>query len=206
MDQKITGAMIKALRQKHRLTQAQLAQRLHISDKTVSKWENGKGCPDISLLEPIAAAFDITVSELMTGRAVSNVNVAANMLRSHFYVCPVCQNVIHAMGEAAIACHGLPLTPARPKPADEAHSLSVETVEDEYFITVPHPMGKGHYVTFLAAMGGDRLQLVRLYPEGSAEARFKMNGVRRVFFYCSRHGLFYQDIKFPRRSLAQTVK
>ena len=102
MNQYVTGAMIRGLREKQKLTQAELAEKLFVSDKTVSKWESGKGYPDITLLEPIAKVFGVSVAELLSGRAVSNVNVSSNMLRSKFYVCPVCGNVIHTMGEAAI--------------------------------------------------------------------------------------------------------
>ena len=204
MNQYVTGAMIKALREKNRLTQAQLAQKLHISDKTVSKWENGKGFPDISLLEPIAQAFGISVSELMAGKAVSNINLSANMLRSKFYVCPVCSNAIHAMGEAVIHCHGVPLVPALPEMSDEGHKIFVEGVEDEYYVRVEHDMTKKHYISFLAALSPDSLQLVKLYPEGNAEARFKIRGVKRILCYCNQDGLFYVDVKkaFDARPLA----
>lgn len=195
MNQYVTGAMIKSLREKKNLTQAQLAEKLHVSDKTVSKWETGKGYPDISLLEAIAGAFDISVAELLAGHAVSNVNVCGNMLRSQFYICPVCGNVIHTLGEAAISCHGVLLSPQQAEPADDAHPIAIEPVEDEYFVTVSHPMTKGHHISFIAALSPDRLQLVKLYPEGNAEARFKMNMVRRVYYYCNREGLFYKDLR-----------
>lgn len=132
MDQYVTGATIRALRESKGLTQAQLAERLFVSDKTVSKWENGKGYPDISLLESIAEALDVSVAELLSGRVARNANVSANMLRSGFCVCPVCGNVIHSMGGAAIACHGVQLTPAEAEPSDEKHMILIEGVEDEY--------------------------------------------------------------------------
>ena len=194
MNQYITGTIIRELREKNRLTQAELAEKLFVSDKTVSKWENGKGYPDISLLEPIAKVFGISVSELVSGKAVSNVNVSANMMRSKFYVCPVCGNVLHSMGEAAISCHGVMLTPAQAESADERHGLSIEYVEDEYYVRIDHPMTKQHYISFLAALSPDKLQLIKLYPEGNAEGRFKVNGVKRIYFYCNRDGLFYADV------------
>ena len=83
MNQYVTGAIIRELREKSGLTQSELAEKLYVSDKAVSKWENGKGYPDISLLEPIAAVFGISIAELVSGKAVSNVNVSANMLRSN---------------------------------------------------------------------------------------------------------------------------
>lgn len=194
MDQYVTGAMIRSLREKRRLTQAQLAELLFISDKTVSKWENGKGYPDISLLEPIAGVFGISVAELLSGRAVNNVNVSANMLRSRFYVCPVCGNVIHTMGEAVICCHGIQLTPCEPEPADERHIILIEGSEDEYYVRIDHSMTKDHFISFAAALSPDRIQMVKLYPEGNAETRFQMRGVKRIVYFCNRDGLFVTDV------------
>lgn len=194
MNQYVTGAMIRELREKQKLTQAELAEKLFVSDKTVSKWESGKGYPDIALLEPIAKVFGVSVAELLSGRAVSNVNVCANMLRSKFYVCPVCGNVIHTMGEAAISCHGVMLAPAQAESADERHPISIEYVEDEYYVRIEHPMTKQHYISFMAALSPDKLQMIKLYPEGNAEGRFKVNGVKRIYFYCNRDGLFYADV------------
>ncbi len=194
MNQYVTGAIIRELREKKQLTQAELAETLFVSDKTVSKWENGKGYPDLSLLEGLAAALDVSVSELLSGKAVSNVNVSANMMRSKFYVCPVCGNAIHAMGEAVIHCHGVPLTPAQAEETDENHMIFIEGVEDEYFVRIEHPMTKSHYISFVAALSPDRLQMVKLYPEGNAEARFKTSMVKKIFFYCNRDGLFFIDV------------
>ena len=190
MNQYVTGAVIRELREKSRMTQARLAEKLGVSDKTVSKWETAKGYPDITLLEPIAEAFRISVTELISGNTVFNSNVSANMLRSRFYVCPVCGNAIHSMGEAAIHCHGILLTPLEAEPADERHRLFIERVEAEYYVRIDHSMTKDHYISFVAAASSDEMQMVKLYPEGNAEARFKIRGVRRIFFYCNRDGLF----------------
>ena len=194
MNQYITGAIIKELREKKQLTQAELAEKLYVSDKTVSKWENGNGYPDISLLEPIAKIFDVSITELLSGRAVSNRNVSANMLRSKFYVCPVCGNAIHTMGEAVINCHGVLLTPAQPEHTDEHHQIFIEGVEDEYYVRIEHEMTKSHFISFAAAVSPDTIQMTKLYPEGNAEVRFKTRAVKRIFFYCNRDGLFYVDV------------
>lgn len=190
MNQYVTGAVIKELREKYHLTQAELAEKLNVSDKTVSKWETAKGYPDISLLEPIARVFGISVTELISGNAVSNVNVSANMMRSKFYVCPVCGNSIHSMGEAVIQCHGIILAPCQAEETDENHKIFIERVEDEYYIRIEHDMTKEHYISFIAALSSDKLQMFKLYPEGNAEARVKINGVKKILFYCNRDGLF----------------
>ena len=158
------------------LTQKELADKIGVSDKTVSKWETGKGLPDITLLEPLAGALGVSVSELLAGEFRVNTNRAGNMLRSKFYVCPVCGNVIHTLGEAAISCHGVLLAPQQAEPADDAHPIAIEPVEDEYFVTVSHPMTKGHHISFIAALSPDRLQLVKLYPEGEAQTRLQLRG------------------------------
>lgn len=194
MDQYVTGAAIKALREAAKLTQSQLAERLSVSDKTVSKWETGRGYPDITLLEPIAAALRVSVAELLSGRTVVNTNVSANMRRCHFYVCPLCGNVLHSMGQAAVSCHGVTLPPLEVEEAEGSHAITVEAVEDEYLVTASHPMTRQHHLLFLAAVSDDRLQLIRLYPEGPAQTRIQRGGVRAVYACCNRDGLFKQDL------------
>ncbi|MBR6309409.1 MAG: helix-turn-helix domain-containing protein [Lachnospiraceae bacterium] len=194
MNQYVTGAVIRALREKNKLTQYELADRLGVSDKTISKWETGKGYPDITLLEPIADAFRVSVTELISGNTVTNANVSANMMRSKFYVCPVCGNVIHSMGEAVITCHGIALTPLEEEQSDERHMILIERIEDEYYVRIEHSMTKEHYISFIAAAGSDSVQMVKLYPEGSAAARFKISGVKKILFFCNRDGLFSQDM------------
>ena len=190
MDKYVTGAVTRRLRENKKLTQEELAQRIHVSGKAVSKWETGQGFPDISLLEPLAQALGLSVIELLSGEDVRNRNPHADMRKSRFYVCPVCGNVIRSVGEAVISCCGVSLPPVTPEDADEEHPIRVERVEDEYYVTVEHPMTKEHYISFLAAVSDQGVQFVKLYPEGSAEARFKRSGVRKLYAYCNRHGLF----------------
>ena len=190
MDRYLTGATIKALREKQGLTQAQLAERLAVSDKAVSKWETGAGYPDITLLEPIAEALRVSVAELLAGAALENANVGANMLKSCFYVCPVCGNSIHAMGEAHVSCHGIVLPPLAPEPVDTGHAVRVTCEADELFVQVEHAMSKLHHIVFLPAVSPDCVQIARLYPEGPAEAHFKRSGVGCLYLYCNRDGLF----------------
>lgn len=189
MDNYVTGSTIKRLRERKNLTQAQLAERLDVSPKTISKWETAKGLPDISLLGAIASALDISVMELMSGDTVINGNVSANMLRSKIYVCPVCGNVINSVGEAVISCCGITLPPLEAEAADEAHRAKLERIEDEWYIEISHEMTKSHYISFIAYVTSDKFELAKLYPEGNAEARFKVKGRGHLYFYCNRHGL-----------------
>ena len=190
MDRYVTGAAIRRLREKKKLTQEELAERIFVSGKTVSKWETGQGFPDISLLETLARALSISVIELLSGQEIKNRNRAFNMLRAVFYVCPVCGNVIQSIGESVVSCCGITLPPLDSEPVEPDHFMHIEIVEDEYFVTVDHPMTKEHYISFLAAVSDQGIQFVKLYPEGNAETRFKINRVGMLYAYCNRHGLF----------------
>lgn len=194
MNRYVTGAAIRRLRENMGMTQAELAEKLNVSDKAVSKWETGRGYPDITLLEPIAAALKISVAELLSGEEISNRNTCGNMLRSKIYVCPVCGNILHAAGDAVISCCGIPLPPMEAEDMDDAHTMQQEKVEDETFITIDHSMTKEHYISFIAWVTGDRFQLQKLYPEGNAETRFKLRGHGILYCCCNRHGLFKKRI------------
>lgn len=98
------------------------------------------------------------------------------MLRTNIYVCPVCGNIITSVGEAVIHCHGILLMPCETEEADENHKIFIERVEDEYFVRIEHDMTKQHYISFVAALSADKIQMIILYPEGNAEARIKRNG------------------------------
>lgn len=190
MESYVTGAVIKTLREKKTLTQRQLADLLAVSDKTVSKWETGKGLPDITLLEPLARALSVSVAELLSGRCWENRNRAGNMLRGVFYVCPVCGNVIRASGQGAFNCCGIPLPPLEPELPDDEHGLTVEQIETDYYVTLRHPMTKEHYISFFAYVTPDRVQIRKMYPEQEAEARFPMQGQGELYAFCNRHGLY----------------
>ena len=190
MNKYVTGAVIRKLRENNGMTQEALAERIYVSGRTVSKWETGRGFPDISLLEPLAGALGVSVLELLSGEDIHNSNQAAKISRGCFYVCPVCGNVIRTVGEALVSCCGITLPPAEAEDADSDHAISVGTVEDEYFVSVDHTMDKSHYISFLAAVSDQSVQFVKLYPEGNAEARFKISGIKTIYAYCNRHGLF----------------
>ena len=194
MNTYVTGATIKQLRERGKLTQAELADRIGVSSKTVSKWETAKGLPDISLLQPLAQTLGISVIELMNGQQITNQNVSANMLRCKFYVCPICGNIIHSTGHAVVSCCGITLPPLEAEDAEDDHGITIEKVEDEQFITVNHPMTKQHFISFVAYVTADRLQLVKFYPEGNAETRLQLRGRGWLYCYCNRHGLFWQKV------------
>lgn len=190
MNQYIKGETIKAFREKNKMTQAELAEKIGVTDKAVSKWETGRGLPDISLIEPIANAFRLSVGELFAGEQITNKNAASNMRRSRLYVCPVCGNVIQAAGDAAISCCGISLPALEAEEPDAGHGIRIESIEGELYVTVDHPMTKEHHISFIAYRTGDRIETVKLYPEGDAECRFFRRGHGEILAYCNRHGLF----------------
>ena len=203
MNSYVTGSVIRSLREGKGLTQEKLAELLHVSAKAVSKWETGRGFPDISLLEPLAQTLGISVLELLSGGATENRNKAFNMQRIRIYVCPVCGNVILAAGEAVISCCGVTLLPQEAEDTDEEHCIGTETVEDEVFVSMDHPMTKTHYISFFLAVSDQGNQFVKLYPEGNAEARFKISRVRKLYAYCNRHGLFEMKYRTVRARPAE---
>lgn len=194
MNTYVTGQTIKTLRENLNLTQAELAEKIGVSSKTISKWETAKGLPDISLLQPLAQALGISVIELMNGERIINKNVSANMLRSKFYVCPVCGNVIHSMGDSLVSCCGITLPSLESEEVDDDHAITIENVEDEHFITVHHPMTKHHYISFVAFVTSNRFQMVKFYPEGNVQTRLQLRGFGTLYWYCNQHGLFRKKI------------
>ncbi len=201
MNSYITGAVIKKLREEKQMTQAELADRLSVSDKAVSRWETGRGYPDISLVEPLAAALGISVIELLSGADIINRNRSFNMRKVVFYVCPVCGNVIVGTGEAVVSCCGIVLPPMEASEEDDMHSLLVEKIEDEYYAVSQHPMTKDHYISFIAAVRDNGVEIVKLYPEGNAEASFRISRTRDLYFCCNRHGLFRKKLPLRPGSL-----
>ena len=194
MDNYITGTTIKKLREAKGITQAQLADKIGVSSKAVSKWETAKGLPDITLMEPLCSALGVSVMELMSGDTITNKNTSSNILRSKFYVCPVCGNIIRTTGDALISCCGITLPALEAEETDEAHEIRIDKVEDEYFVTVDHEMEKTHFISFIAHLTSDKVQFVKFYPEGNAETRFQLRGRGYLYIYCNKHGLMKKKI------------
>lgn len=194
MNTYVTGGVIKRLREEKRMTQSQLAEKLCVSSKAVSKWETGKGYPDITLMEPLSELLGVSVLELLSGSGVKNSNRSCNMKRSVIYVCPVCGNMLVAGGEAEICCCGVSLLPAEAEDPDVEHSIHIMPVEDEYYITLDHEMSRSHYISFIGAVRDNGFELIKLYPEQAAEARVKIRRAKILYAYCNRHGLFRLNI------------
>ena len=192
MDNEKIGKLIYGLRKERNMTQLQLAEILHISDKTVSKWERGQGCPDISLLVDLSCVLGVDMEKLLSGRLEANEERGGNMKKLNFYVCPECGNVITAMTEAGISCCGKKLPPLEAVKAPDEERLLVENIENDYYISSDHPMLKEHYISFVALLTGDTLTLKKQYPEWDLQVRIPGRTHGKLIWYCTEHGLFYQ--------------
>lgn len=192
MNSYVTGSTIKTLRETCRMTQRELADRVGVSDKAVSKWETSRGLPDLTLLEPLSKALGVSVTELLSGERIVNRNRSGNPLRGRFYICPVCGNILYAMGEAAIHCCGVALPPLEPEETDDQHGLTLSEVDGGWCVEVAgHPMDKDHYLTFIAQVSDFGVELTKLWPEQAPRASFVRRSGGRLYACCNRHGLFY---------------
>ena len=100
MDNDKSGALISSLRKEKGYTQRQLAEALHVSDKAVSKWECGLGCPDVSLLGALSSVLGVNIEKILEGELEPNSEDGGNMKRIKFYICPDCGNILTATGDA----------------------------------------------------------------------------------------------------------
>ena len=192
MDQIKTGGLIRALRTQKGLTQKELAEAVGVGDKAVSKWERGLGCPDVSLLPELSRVLGVWLEALLSGQIDANDQERGNMKKLNFYVCPDCGNLITAATEAGVSCCGRTLLPLEPQKPEEP--LSVEKIDDSWFVSSPPPMTKDHYISFVALLTGDTLFFRRLYPEWDLQTRIPAFGHGILLWYCTKHGLFRQII------------
>ena len=187
------GSLIFQLRKEKNLTQKQLGEKLGLSDKTISKWERGLGCPDISLLRDISKIFNVNIEKILLGDLQENDINGGNMKRIKFYVCPNCGNVINSTGDGDFSCCGRKLEALVPKVMNENHSINIEEVENDYYVEINHEMTKDHFISFVAYVTYDRVLLIKLYPEQSPTVRFpRLCGKferGKFYMYCNQHGL-----------------
>ena len=195
MDQIKTGSLIRQLRTQMHLTQKMLAEKLHVSDKAVSKWERGNGCPDVSLLPALAAVLGTDVSVLLTGEINKKESEKGNMKKMKFYVCKECGNIIAATSGAEITCCGSRLSPAEPRKAAESEMLCVEETGGELFVSSGHSMTKSHYISFVAYVNDSTAMIFKQYPEWNLQVTMPVFRSGRLVWYCTECGFLYQDIR-----------
>ncbi len=184
------GKLILQLRTEQGLTQRQVASRLNISNKTVSKWECGLGCPDVSLWEELANVLGADILKLLQGELRPNRPDVGKMDRIRFYVCSACGNILTSTGTASVSCCGRQLRPLVPPVSSSGHAPVVEEVDGAYYATVEHEMRKEHYLLFAACVSDDCFWFQRLYPEQPPAVHFPpMWGGASFYLYCTKHGL-----------------
>ena len=190
MDQEKIGVLLRSLRVQKGMTQKELAEKLGLSGKTVSKWECGQGCPDVSVLPELAGILGVSMEDLLAGQLPRAERDGGNMKNLKFYVCPVCGNLMTASGSPALSCCGRVLEPLSHQKPDEEHALNIEEIEGEWFVSSPHPMTKEHSLMFVALVTAERVTLVRQWPEWDFQTRLPKRGHGILYWYCTQHGLF----------------
>jgi desulfoferrodoxin (superoxide reductase-like protein)/DNA-binding XRE family transcriptional regulator len=177
------------------MTQKDLADKLNLSDRTISKWERGLGCPDVSLLNELSQILGVNIEKILVGELTPNDKAGGNMNKTKFFVCPSCGNVLFSTGEADISCCGRKLAALEIVKAENTHhAMVVEEIENDYFITIDHEMTKTHSISFVAFIGYDRVLIVKLYPEQNAEVRFPIMPGVKLLAFCNRHGLWERKV------------
>lgn len=194
MDCSKVGKLIFQLRTEKGMTQKALADAMNISDRTISKWERGIGCPDVSLLGELSNILGVNIDKILSGDLEPNLVDGGNMKKTKFYICPACGNVLLGTGEAEISCCGRKLLPAEIKKEDHSHEIKVEAIEGDLYVTLEHEMEKQHYITFAAHVSYDRVLLVKLYPEQDAQVRFPKPRRGTLYVCCSNHGLYMKNL------------
>ncbi|WP_051217398.1 helix-turn-helix domain-containing protein [Paenibacillus assamensis] len=195
MDCRKVGGLIYTVRKEKKMTQSELAHLLNISDKTISKWERGLGCPDVSLLGELSNVLGVNIEQILLGNLDPNEQDKGNMVNVKFYVCQTCDNVMTSTGAAGLSCCGRTLEPLLPKPDNADHHITVLELEDDYFVTMAHEMSKDHYISFAAYCSYDRMMIIKLYPEQPAEVRFPKLSAGKLYAYCNQHGLWEYEQK-----------
>ena len=192
MDHGKLGQVIRTLRREMDLTQRELAQALGVTDKAVSKWERGLGCPDVSYLPELSQILGADLARLLQGDLTPNEIVGGNMKKMKYYACPVCGGLSFCTGGAEVSCCGRKLAPLEPQKAAEGEKLTAEAIENDWYVTGDHPMRKEDYVSFVAFAAGDRLQVVKQYPEWDLQVRIPGRSHGMLLWYSQRQGLRYQ--------------
>ena len=195
MDLIQNGKLLRKLRKDKGLTQKELAEKLGVVAKTVSKWETGNGFPDVSTLSALADILSVNERSLLCGALTQSQQNSGNVRNTKFYACPYCGSVVQGIGDYKISCCGKTLTPLQAKPLDEEHALTLTEIEDEFYLEINHKMRKEHYIPFIAYIGTDRVLTLRLYPEQECAVRIPKAYSGKIVYYCNKHGLFEHQIK-----------
>ncbi|MBQ0070386.1 MAG: helix-turn-helix domain-containing protein [Spirochaetales bacterium] len=192
MDQKTVGQNLKRLRLEAGLTQSQMAEKLGVTDRAVSKWERGLGCPDLSFWPQIADVFHVDVSRVIFGVVSENQTSSGNMKNTKFYLCPVCGSFTTSAEEIDVYCCARKLEALVPEKAKEEEKLQIEVEErTEVFVSSEHEMTKDHYISFVSYVTSDTILTKRAYPEWNLNMRLPYLGHGKILWFDTQAGLYY---------------
>ncbi|WJY27560.1 helix-turn-helix domain-containing protein [Sporosarcina trichiuri] len=194
MDMEKTGSIIQQMRREKGWTQKDLADRLQVSDRTVSKWERGAGYPDVSLLPELSFLLGVHIEDILAGGLDAGDLTGGNMKKSNYFVCPSCGNISVCTGSASVACCGRKLDPLTAGKAAGEHMMICEKIDGELYVSSNHPMYKDHSISFVAFATGDQIQVFKQYPEWALQARIANRRHGMLLSFCTEHGLFYQNV------------
>lgn len=195
MDQTSIGELIRKLRTDMGLTQKQLAEQLHVSDKAVSKWECGNGCPDLSLLTALSFFFGTDIQVLLNGRIDKNETEKGDMKKLRFYVCRGCGNIITSTSDVAVTCCGSRLSALKPRAAEDSEKLTLKDIGGEWYVTSDHEMSKENFISFAAYLNDSTAMIFRQYPEWAMQVRMPLYRSGWLVWYSAKEGLLYMDIR-----------
>ncbi len=200
MNLRKNGKLLCDLRKAKGMTQKEVADILGVVPKTVSKWETGHGFPDVSTVSALADILGVSEKTILSGDLEQNLESANNMKRTKFYVCPHCGSFLQGTGNGQVVCCGKQLEALTAVLADDEHTINISEIEDDFYIEFYHEMTKEHYISFVSYVRFDRVLTIKLYPEQDSAVRFpKMYG-GKIYFYCSKHGLFEYQMKSRRKA------
>ena len=199
MDLIKNGVFLCQLRKSKGMTQKEVAKKVGVVPKTVSKWETGNGFPDVSTLSILADLFEVSERSLLNGCVVKNAQEVGNMKRIKFYACPCCGSFLQSMGQAQIECCGKTLSALNAQEVDQEHLISCSEVDGELYLQIDHPMQKNHLISFVSYVNLDRVITIKLYPEQDCAVRIPKVYGGKIAYYCTNHGLFEYQIKIPRK-------
>lgn len=194
MDLTKIGKLLCDLRKAKGMTQKQVADVLGVLPKTISKWETGRGFPDVSVITPLADVLGVSERILLSGDMVKKPEIAVNMKRTKFYVCPDCGAVMQSTGECQIICCGKVIEPLKSRPCDEEHNVCVSQIENDLYVEINHTMTKEHYISFVAYVGYDRVLFIKMYPEQDSAVRLPKMCKGKLYVCCNKDRLFESDI------------
>lgn len=194
MDNEKIGKIIRSLRLEKDMTQKDLAEKLNLTVQAVSKWERGWGLPDISLLPALAEILQVDLKEMLEGELNHREFERMNMKETKLYICPNCGNLSLCTGKAAVTCCGRQLDESVPVKADDKEKMTVEKVENDWYISSDHPMTKEDYISFSAFLMNGKIEVYKHYPEWKMELRIPRIGHGTFLWFSEKEGLFFQRL------------